>query len=99
MEAAAMKSRNRQMTPNELEQFGQELDALRARTVATLGQADADYIRGIVKAVRYLGFAGRLLLFSAAVLGAWIPAFLLPGWVAGVLALTLSKILENMELG
>ncbi len=40
--------RNRALTPAELDRFGEELDALRARTVATLGQRDADYIRRIV---------------------------------------------------
>jgi linoleoyl-CoA desaturase len=40
--------RNRALTPAELDRFGEELDALRARTVATLGQGDANYIRRIV---------------------------------------------------
>lgn len=87
--------RNRALTPEETDRFGAELDALRARTLATLGQADADYIRAIVKAVRYTGFAGRTLLF----VGAFVPAVLWPAWIAGVLLLALSKILENMELG
>jgi linoleoyl-CoA desaturase len=87
--------RNRDLTASELDAFGSELDALRARTVATLGQADADYIRNVVKAVRYTGFAGRALLF----LGAFVPVVLLPAWIAGALLLGLSKILENMELG
>jgi linoleoyl-CoA desaturase len=87
--------RNRALTAAELERFGAELDGVRARTVATLGQRDADYIRAIVKAVRYTGFAGRGLLF----LGALVQSLLVPAWIAGVLLLALSKILENMELG
>jgi linoleoyl-CoA desaturase len=87
--------RNRALTPAELQAFGDELDALRVRTVATLGEADARYIRRIVAAVRYTGLAGRALLF----LGAFVHSVLLPAWIAGVLLLTLSKILENMELG
>ena len=86
---------NRALTAAELERFGAELDGVRARTVATLGQRDADYIRAIVKAVRYTGFAGRGLLF----LGAFVQGLLVPAWIAGVLLLALSKILENMELG
>ena len=56
--------RSRALTSAELDRFGAELDALRARTVATLGQRDADYIRRIYKAVRYTGVAGRALLFA-----------------------------------
>ena len=87
--------RNRALTPAELQAFGDELDALRVRTVATLGEADARYIRRIVAAVRYTGLAGRALLF----LGAFVHSVLWPAWIAGVALLTLSKILENMELG
>ncbi|MFC3552278.1 fatty acid desaturase family protein [Lysobacter cavernae] len=94
------KIRNRPLTASELDAFGNELDALRARTAATLGQADADYIRGIVKAVRYSGFAGRVLLFAGAIGGGTLwPWLLWPACIAGALLLALSKILENMELG
>ena len=44
-------TRNRLLTPSELDAFGNELDGVRARTVATLGQRDADYIRGVAAAV------------------------------------------------
>ncbi|MDV0436786.1 fatty acid desaturase family protein [Xanthomonas sacchari] len=87
--------RNRALTPAELQAFGDELDALRTRTLADLGARDARYIRRIVAAVRYTGVAGRALLF----LGAFVHSVLVPAWIAGVLLLTLSKILENMELG
>jgi linoleoyl-CoA desaturase len=92
-------TRNRALSPAELDEFARELDAVRARTVATLGQRDADYIRNVVKSVRYTGFAGRLLLMVAAVAGAFYPVVLLAGWIPGVLLLALSKILENMEVG
>ncbi len=81
---------NRPLSADELQRFGAELDALRARHLADLGAADARYIRRIVKAVRYTEAAGRALLF----LGLFPPA-----WVLGTLLLSLSKILENMELG
>ena len=90
---------NRVLDSQELDAFGRELDALRARTVATLGRRDADYIRRIVAGVRYTGVAGRVLLMAAAIAGAFVPAVLAPGWIAGVLLLAFSKILENMELG
>lgn len=87
--------RNRVLTAEELESFGQELDALRARTVASLGERDTRYIRSVIRAVRYLEVAGRGLLFA----GAFIPVILLPAWIVGTLLLALSKILENMEVG
>lgn len=92
-------SGNRLLTTAELDRFGAELDAVRARTVATLGQHDADYIRRIVAAVRYTGLAGRLLLMVGAIGGAFVPALLWPACIAGTVLLALSKILENMELG
>lgn len=83
-------SRSRNLSPAELDQLAVELDAVRARAVADLGEKDARYIRRIVDAVRYTGFAGRALLFAS---------FFPPAWVLGTLLLGLSKILENMELG
>ena len=78
--------RNRALTPAELQAFGDELDGLRVRTVATLGEADARYIRRIVAAVRYTGLAGRALLF----LGAFVHSVLWPAWIAGVALLTIA---------
>lgn len=94
---------NRALTPDELERFGRELDAVRARTAATLGQRDADYIRAVVAGVRWTGFAGRLLLWGGAVGGGLLGDFAhvapLSTLIVGTVLLGLSKILENMELG
>jgi linoleoyl-CoA desaturase len=87
--------RNRTLSPADLQAFGDELDAIRARVTADIGQRDARYIRRIVASVRWSGVAGRALLF----LGAFMHAALIPAWIAGVVLLALSKILENMELG
>jgi fatty acid desaturase len=89
---------NRALTPAELDAFGAELDALRARHVATLGDADARYIRKVVAAVRWTGVAGRVLLFVAAFSPLFAVWLLWPAAIAGTLLLGLSKILENMEL-
>lgn len=83
-------SRSRPLTEQELAAFGEELDALRARIIADLGEADARYIRAVRDAVRWSELAGRLLLFAGIV-----P----PAWAFGTLVLGLSKILDNMELG
>lgn len=82
------------LTPDQIDAFAAEIDAVRAHTVASLGAADARYIRRVHAAVRYCGIAGRALLFF----GAFVQAWLLPAWIAGVLLLALSKIIENMEL-
>ncbi|WP_374358307.1 fatty acid desaturase, partial [Chitinimonas sp.] len=81
---------NRTLSPEEAAAFAAELDALRNRHLADLGDADARYIRRIRATVRLTEVAGRLMLF-----GGFFP----PTWLAGVLLLALSKILENMELG
>jgi fatty acid desaturase len=78
------------LTPEQLAAFGEELDAIRARVVADRGERDADYIHRVIKAQRGLEVAGRGLLFLG---------FLPPAWLAGVTALSLSKILDNMEIG
>ena len=79
-----------ELTPDQLEAFGRELDAIRARVVADLGERDADYINKVIRAQRGLEAAGRGLLFLG---------FLPPAWAGGVAALALSKILDNMEIG
>jgi len=78
------------LTPEQLETFGQELDEVRARVVADLGQRDVDYINRLIRVQRGLEVAGRDLLFAG---------FLPPAWIGGTAALSLSKILDNMEIG
>jgi fatty acid desaturase len=78
------------LSASELEAFGAELDALRQRTLADLGAADARYIRRVRAAVRACCWSGRVLLMAG-----WFP----PTWLLGTLLLALGKILENMELG
>ncbi len=78
------------LTPEQLEAFGQELDAVRARVVADLGERDATYINKVIRTQRGLEVAGRALLFVG---------FLPPAWIGGTAALALSKILDNMEIG
>ena len=105
MATPATSSRNRALSAEELDRFGAELDALRARTLATLGARDARYIRNVVKAVRYSNLIGRALLFAAAIAGGLWLADSAVGWLfwvlwaLGALSLGLGKILDNMELG
>jgi len=78
------------VTIDEVKELGAELDALRARIVAELGAEDRAYIYRVIKAQRGFEVAGRGLMFLG---------FLPPCWLAGVAALSLSKILDNMEIG
>jgi fatty acid desaturase len=78
------------LTPEQIESFGEELDAIRQRVLADRGERDANYIRKVIRAQRGLEVAGRGLLWA----GVFPPA-----WIAGTTALSLSKILDNMEIG
>jgi fatty acid desaturase len=75
------------LTPEQLEAFGEEMDALRRRVIDDLGEADATYIRQVVKYQRGFEVAGRALFY------------LPPAWPLAVAALSVSKILDNMEIG
>lgn len=83
-------SRSRPLGADELDKFGEEIDAIRDRVMASIGEKDARYIRRIFAAVRYTELAGRVLLYF------WLVP---PLWALGVLLLGVSKILDNMELG
>ncbi len=78
------------LTADELDALGRELDAIRTDVTAQLGQRDADYIRRVIKVQRSLEVGGR-----AALLFSWRR----PARLAGITMLTLSKVLENMEIG
>ncbi len=74
----------------QFEALGRELDELRQRVIDDLGEADRKYIYDVVKVQRTLEVMGRGLLFAG---------FFPPAWVLGVTALSVSKILDNMEIG
>lgn len=75
------------ISDEQAEAFGRELDAIRQQVMADLGEADADYIRRIIKLQRGLEVGGRVLLY------------LPPAWLLGTALLGASKILDNMEIG
>jgi linoleoyl-CoA desaturase len=78
------------LTPDQIEELGAQLDELRAKIVADLGDSDREYIYSIIKAQRGFEVAGRGLMYLG---------FLPPFWLAAVAALSVSKILDNMEIG
>ncbi|MDQ6606919.1 MAG: acyl-CoA desaturase [Actinomycetota bacterium] len=85
-----MPTTHPELTEAQIEALGNELDELRNRVRADLGERDAEYIRRMIAAQRGLEVTGRALLFAG---------FLPPAWLGGVTALSLSKILDNMEIG
>src|ERR1700758_5299881 len=75
------------LTPEQADAFGRELDAIKERVMADLGEKDAEYIRRVIKTQRALEVGGRVLLF------------LPPAWLVGTAMLGGAKILDNMEIG
>lgn len=86
----AVRSDKYSLTPEQADAFGAELDAIRERVIADLGERDTTYIRKVIKAQRTLEVGGRALLF-----GGIFPPF----WLAGTAMLGIAKILDNMEIG
>jgi NADPH-dependent stearoyl-CoA 9-desaturase len=74
----------------DLDSLAAELDEIRAKVIADLGETDAAYLRRVLKLQRGLELGGR-----ASLLAGIFP----PAWLAGTTMLSLSKILENMEIG
>jgi linoleoyl-CoA desaturase len=78
------------VTSEQLQSLRAELDSLRAEYVAKVGLRDVEYIGAVRAVARGSHAAGRLLVhFSLEPVG----------WSAGVLALAVYKVLENMEIG
>jgi len=84
------KIQRRDLNPNELTALAAELDAVRLKVKASLGERDAKHIRRMQQYVLASEISGRgLLMFG------WGPL----SFIAGVVSLAFSKILENMEVG
>jgi fatty acid desaturase len=80
----------KRLTPEQIEQIGEEFQKVHDEVFASLGERDAKYIRSIIALHRQLALLGRVLLFGSR----WWP-----GWTAGTASLSMAKILENMEIG
>ncbi|KAA0019496.1 fatty acid desaturase family protein [Antrihabitans cavernicola] len=78
------------LSDEDIENIGVELDAIRQQVISSRGERDANYIRNVIEFQRKLELASRgVLLFSL------FP----PAWLAGTVGLSISKIVENMEIG
>ncbi len=78
------------LTSEQIEQLGREFDAIHDEVNACLGDRDSRYIRSTIKLHRRLVLAARAMLLGARYK---------PLWVGGTAALSVAKILENMEIG
>jgi fatty acid desaturase len=78
------------LTPEDVEELGRELDAIRADVEESRGERDARYIRRAIQLQRGLAAGGRIVLFGSRNKIAW---------TVGTGMLALAKIIENMELG
>ncbi|MDN4160891.1 fatty acid desaturase family protein [Nocardioides abyssi] len=78
------------LSPEDIEEIGAELDAIRQEVLDSRGERDAAYIRRMVTIQRRLELASRATLLASV-----FP----PAWVAGTVGLSVAKILENMEIG
>jgi fatty acid desaturase len=78
------------LSAEQIEQLGREFDAIHDEVYADLGDRDARYIRSTIKLHRHLVLAARALLMGSS---------RRPLWLGGTAALSLAKILENMEIG
>jgi fatty acid desaturase len=78
------------LSAEQIAALGREFDAIHDQVYGDLGERDARYIRSTIRLHRQLVLASRVaLLFSRR----------RPAWLAGTAALSLAKILENMEIG
>ena len=78
------------LTDQDIENLAAELDAIRQQVLDTRGERDAAYIRTVITAQRRLELGSRaILLFSL------FP----PAWIVGTIGLSVSKIIDNMEIG
>ncbi len=78
------------LTPEQIEQLGREFDAIHDEVYAELGDRDSRYIRSTIKLHRQLVLAARAMLTGSS---------FKPLWLGGTAALSVAKILENMEIG
>src|SRR5690625_459492 len=78
------------LSPDQIDELGRELDAIRAEILDSRGDRDYRYIHSIIRLQRGLELEARALLY----LGARNRT----AWVFGTGVLAVAKIIENMEI-
>jgi linoleoyl-CoA desaturase len=80
----------KRLTPQQIDEIGEEFQRIHDDVYADLGEHDANYIRSIIEFHRRLAALSRIVLMASRY---W------PAWVLGTTGLSVAKILENMEIG
>jgi fatty acid desaturase len=80
----------KRLSPEQIDELGRIFDRMHDEVYESLGDRDRRYIVAMIELHRRLAVLGRVLLFGS--------RFRL-GWIGGTTALSLAKILENMEIG
>jgi fatty acid desaturase len=78
------------LSPEDIDELGRELDAIRQEVLDDRGERDAAYIRKVIDAQRKLELGSRAVL---------LVSILPPAWILGTVGLSVAKIIENMEIG
>jgi fatty acid desaturase len=78
------------LSAEQIEQLGREFDEIHDEVFADLGDRDSRYIRSTIRLHRQLVLAARAMLVGSRYR---------PLWLGGTAALSVAKILENMEIG
>jgi NADPH-dependent stearoyl-CoA 9-desaturase len=78
------------LSEEQIEELGREFDAIHDEIYDDLGDRDRRYITSMIAMHRRLAVIGRVLLLASRYR---------PAWVAGTVANSAAKILENMEIG
>jgi NADPH-dependent stearoyl-CoA 9-desaturase len=78
------------LSPQQIDELEAEFSAIHNEIFAELGDRDRRYILGMIEMHRRLAVLGRALLVASR---------FKPAWLAGTSALSMAKILENMEIG
>ena len=78
------------LTDDQIDALGKEFDAIHDEVFAELGDRDRRYITSMIEMHRRLVVMSRIILLASRYK---------PAWAVGTSMLSVSKILENMEIG
>jgi len=78
------------LSAEDIELIAKELDDIRQSVIDTRGERDARYIRRVIRTQRQIELGSRVVLLAS---------LFPPAWFVGTVGLSVSKILENMEIG
>jgi linoleoyl-CoA desaturase len=92
------------LTDDQIDEFGREMEAIYDEAMASRGDRDRAYILKLMKTQRSMAFIGRMIIYASLfllptwphALASWGATLLVAG--IGVLMLGIAKILENMEI-